>query len=133
MPLLFQKLKKKRKLKLLNLPKLQNQQENKSRKSKPSSKKTKQPNEEDVVKMKKELEEFRYRLVSELENGIYLNKPSSKLKPEDILLFTKQLGNELKITKNVTNIKIIEPFLKLWRDFITQEQDPIDKIWEDWK
>ena len=34
---------------------------------------------------------------------------------------------------NISHIKIIAPFLKLWRDFITQEQDSLDKIWKDWK
>ena len=88
-------LKEDKKVEIASTPKALKSASKNKRKSRPTSRKSKQPNPEEIEKYKEEREHFKIQLMNELNEGIVLNKPSDKLSSEELMKYTKDLGNEL--------------------------------------
>lgn len=104
------------------------------KKSKPTKKSQKQSDREKLEnEVEEELSKYKTRLVEELKQGIILNDQEEKLTDQQVDEAVKQLIKGVTKCPSVASNRIINPFVKLCRDLITQNQNDLDQVWEDCK
>lgn len=104
------------------------------KKSKPTKKSQKQSDREKLEnEVEEELARYKTRLVEELKQGITLNRQEEKLPDQQVDELVKQLIKGVTKSHSIASNKIINPFVKLCKNLITQNQNDLDQVWEDCK
>jgi hypothetical protein len=123
-------------------PKKSKSTKTKKKQSKPKKKSKKQLDKENADKeiereaereTAEELGRYENRLVEELKQGIILNEEEKELTDVQVDECFKQLIKGVTKSPSIASNKVINSFIKLCKNMITQNQNDQAQVWEDCK